>query len=312
MNRNDCDIARDLMPLSIDGLCSEGSQRFLDAHTAECPPCKTLYARLKTLPLPQLQPEPNQEAAALKRGLKHLGKRFKALWIALAALVCAFVVLLVIGGVQQMRWHWTAKAPVESYRLQLVHDGVAASLRIAADFPAQTYNGSGCDVEVVTDSPENHTGAPEAAILTYSVSYFPYQAKDILKTVPLVQTVQPFQSYTQDTADQEPYNTALHLKGFLYQGALHNQRLCVEDGKLYLADSLSSALTTTGKTLLVVTPGLPVSEIRCTDGKTTFKVYTWGDEIPPISEDRYDEYGLPQSGMITPSDLEKYADYIID
>lgn len=311
MNRNDCDIARDLMPLSIDGVCSDGSQRFLDEHVAACPPCQSLYARMKTIQLPEFNAEPNQEAQALKRGLKYLGKRFKALWIALAALVCAFVVLLAIGGVQQMRWHWTADAPVESYRLQLVHDGVSASLRISADFPAQTYNGSGCDVEYVTDSPDNHTGAPEAVILTYSVSYFPYQAKDILKTVPLVQTVQPFQSYTQDTADQEPYNTALHLKGFLYQGALHNQRLCVEDGKLYLADSLSSALTTTGKTLLVVTPGLPVSEIRCTDGKTTFTAYTWGDEIPPVSEDRYDEYGLPKSGMITPSDLEKYADLIV-
>jgi len=311
MNRNHCDIARDLMPLSIDGVCSEGSQRFLDSHLAECPPCSSLYARMKTLPLPQLQPEPNQEAAALKRGLKYLGKRFKALWIALAALVCAFVVLLAIGGIQQMRWHWTAKAPVESYRLQLVHDGVAAALRISADFPAQTYNGSGCDVEVVTDSPENHTGAPEAVILTYSVSYFPYQAKDILKTVSLAQSVQPFQSRSQDAANQEPSNTALHLKGFLYQGALHNQRLCVEDGKLYLADSLSSALTTTGKTLLVVIPGLPVSEIRYTDGKTTFKVYTWGDEIPRTSDERYDEYGLPQSGMVTPSDLEKYADLIL-
>lgn len=308
MNRNDCDIARDLMPLSVDGVCSEGSQRFLDTHTAECAPCNSLYTRMKSLPLPQLQPEPNQEAAALKRGLKYLGKRFKVLWIALAALVCAFVVLLAIGGIQQMRWHWTAKAPVESYILQLTRDGIAATLRISADFPAQTYNGSGCDVEVVTDSPENHTGAPQAVILTYSVSYFPYQAKDILKTVPFVQ---PFQPRPQEFVDMEYRNPALLLDDFMYQGALHNQRLCVEDGKLYLADSLSSALTTTGKTLLVVTPGLPVSEIRYTDGKTTFKVYTWGDEIPRTSDERYDEYGLPKSGIITPSDLEKYADLII-
>ena len=308
MNRNDCDIARDLMPLSVDGVCSEGSQRFLDAHVAECPPCKSLYARMKSLPLPEMKADTAQEAQALKRGLKYLGKRFKALWIALAALACAFVVLLAIGGVQQMRWHWTANAPVESYRLQLVHDGVAASLRISADFPAQTYNGSGCDVEYVTDSPENHTGAPEAVILTYRVSYFPYQAKDILKTVSLVQ---PFQSHSQDSVAPDPHNTTLHLKGFLYQGALHNQRLCVEDGKLYIADSLSSALTTTGKTLLVVIPGLPVSEIRYTDGKTTYKAYTWGDEITRTADDRYDEFGLPQSGIITPTDLAKYADLIL-
>lgn len=309
MNRNDCDIARDLMPLSIDGVCSDGSQRFLDEHVAACPTCQSLYARMKTIQLPEYNAEPNQEAQALKRGLKYLGKRFKALWIALAALVCAFVVLLAIGGVQQMRWHWTADAPVESYNLQLTRDGIAATLRISSDFPAQTYNGSACDVEYVTDSPENRTGSPQAVILTYSVSYFPYQAEDILKTVPFVQ---PFQPRPQEFVDTEYRNPALLLDDFMYQGALHNQRLCVEDGKLYLADKLSSAYTTTGRTLLVVTPGLPVSEIRYTDGKTTFKVYTWGDEIPRTSDERYDEYGLPQSGMITPSDLEKYADYIID
>ena len=309
MNRNDCDIARDLMPLSIDGVCSDGSQRFLDEHAAACPTCQSLYARMKTIQLPEYNAEPNQEAQALKRGLKYLGKRFKALWIALAALVCAFVVLLAIGGVQQMRWHWTADAPVESYNLQLTRDGIAATLRISSDFPAQTYNGSACDVEYVTDSPENRTGSPQAVILTYSVSYFPYQAEDILKTVPFVQ---PFQPRPQEFVDTEYRNPALLLDDFTYQGALHNQRLCVEDGKLYLADKLSSAYTTTGRTLLVVTPGLPVSEIRYTDGKTTFKVYTWGAEIPRTSDERYDEYGLPQSGMITPSDLEKYADYIID
>ena len=44
MNQNNCEIARDLMPLSIDGVCSEGSQRFLDTHVAECKPCQDYFA----------------------------------------------------------------------------------------------------------------------------------------------------------------------------------------------------------------------------------------------------------------------------
>jgi len=308
MNRNDCDIARDLMPLAIDGVCSEGSQRFLDHHTTECVPCQNLYNRMKNTQMPEMQPEINQETQALKRSFQHFRKRFKALWISLAVLVGAFVLLLAAAGVQQMRWYWTSDAPVESYNLQLVRDGIAAKVMISANFPASTYNGSGCEVQHVGDSPENLTGEPEAVILTYSVSYFPYQAKDLLQQMPFTQ---PLRDTPQDFVDTEYRNPALLLESFMYQGALHNQRMCVEDGNLYLVGSTTSVYTNIGKTFLLVTPGLPVSEIRATDGKNTYTVYKWGREIPQITEDRFDEYGLPRSGILTPSDLEKYADLII-
>lgn len=95
MNQNErCDIARDLMPLSVDGVCSESSQRFLDEHVAQCPPCQRLYTRMKA-GMPALQPEAAHEEQALKQGLKWIGRRFRGLWIALTVLLCAFLLLLI-------------------------------------------------------------------------------------------------------------------------------------------------------------------------------------------------------------------------
>ena len=63
--------------------------------------------------------------------------------------------------------------------------------------------------------------------------------------------------------------------------------------------------TTVGRSLLLLKPGLPVSEIRVTDGKETRTLYTWGDEITNANADWFDENGLPKSGYISPSDYER-------
>ena len=37
--KRDCEMARDLMPLCVDGVASEGSQEFVAAHAASCREC---------------------------------------------------------------------------------------------------------------------------------------------------------------------------------------------------------------------------------------------------------------------------------
>ena len=37
--KRDCEMARDLMPLCVDGVASEGSQEFVAAHAASCKEC---------------------------------------------------------------------------------------------------------------------------------------------------------------------------------------------------------------------------------------------------------------------------------
>ncbi len=301
MNRNDCDIARDLMPLSVDGVCSESSQRFLDEHMKQCSPCQDVYERMKKVQMPETQPEPNQEAQALRRSFQHLRKRFKALWITIGALACAFVLLLAAGGVQQMLMYWSSPVPLDLYNVSLYRHDALFFMSLSAAFPQTAYNGVGWDETIVTTE-GNHTGADEAIIVTYSIEYFPYQARAFLEALP----VEMLQGFVSPEAGQTSVRA-----DYRYSGGLPVDKMCVVDGDLYMIASREYVTTTYGRPLKLLTPGLPVSEIRFTDGKNTVTLYTWGDEIPNHSADLVDEYGLPQSSMISPSDLEKYADFII-
>ncbi len=311
-----CDIARDLMPLSIDGVCSEGSQRFLETHLSECPPCRTLFDRMKEGNLPNMKVEPVQEAQALKQGLRWVGRRFKALWLTLAAVACAFVLLLVAAGVNQIVRNWVSNAPLDAYSLRLYSNDAKASVDLSATFYGQVYHDYQCDQKIVGKTDENHTDAKEAVILTYSVSYFPNQAKEFAMDEARSADVQPFMTagvptiaptssptsaLTKDA--QHSFSTANTDYHFYF--SLDREKLCVDNGKLYLLEGMEGIQTTAGRTLLLLKPGLPVSEIRVTDGKETRTLYTWGDEIPNHTADLVDENGLPRSGYISPSDYER-------
>jgi soluble cytochrome b562 len=70
----ECEIARDLMPLCMDEVASEASEKLVSQHVDECPDCAEYFNGMKTLP-PQKddkeqQAEQNafdQAAAALKK-----------------------------------------------------------------------------------------------------------------------------------------------------------------------------------------------------------------------------------------------------
>lgn len=309
MNRNDCDIARDLMPLSVDGVCSEGSQRFLDGHVAQCPPCRDTFARMKA-GMPTLQPEPTQEAAALKQGLRYLGKRFKALWITVAALVCAFVLLMTAGSVNQMRMNHTAATPLDAYTITLYRNDALVSMRLSGSFYEQVYNGFKRTDEP-TFLPDSNQGA---LILTYELSWYPYQHKKIAESLEETDAsgLTPFkpQGVRADVIYDDAKLNTNWKSDYRFTSSLDDNQLCMEDGKLYLIGGMDAAKSTTGRTLLVLLPGMPVAEIRFTDGKNTETIYTWGDEIENIWANRSDENFLPESGFLSPSDLDKYADLI--
>ena len=224
-----CDIARDLMPLSIDGVCSEGSQRFLETHLSECPPCRTLFDRMKGGNLPNMKVEPVQEAQALKQGLRWLGRRFKALWLTLAALACAFVLLLVVAGVNQIVRNWVSTAPLSMYYLKLFSNDAEASVDLSANFDSQAYHDYQCDQKIVGITDENHTDAEEAVILTYSVSYFPNQAKEFAKAMNETRSadVQPFiaAGISALTEDDQFSSSTMDTGSYFSL-----DQLCVDDG----------------------------------------------------------------------------------
>lgn len=93
--KDKCSIARDLMPLVIDGACSEESSKFVKEHVAECPPCAEIWGEMKT-ELPRMAAE--KEKAELEKAAKAMKKkrRKRVFWTVLLSVMAAAV--LVFGG----------------------------------------------------------------------------------------------------------------------------------------------------------------------------------------------------------------------
>ncbi len=89
--KNECNVVRDLMPLVIDGVASEESAAYVEAHVTKCPPCAEIYAGMKA-ELPRLAAEKQQaeaEAASkiLKRKRKQRRQKLVLIGLALGVLL---------------------------------------------------------------------------------------------------------------------------------------------------------------------------------------------------------------------------------
>ena len=92
-----CDVIRDLLPLYVDGVCSEESKAAVEAHLESCEACKAEYQRLldaeQLVPEQELNPTQAEEKQikALRRVKRNLNKR------RVLAVVLTAVVLIGIG-----------------------------------------------------------------------------------------------------------------------------------------------------------------------------------------------------------------------
>lgn len=275
--QNQCDIARDLMPLSIDGVCSEGSQRFLDAHITVCEPCRDIFGKMKAGNLPQMEVEPAKEAQALKQGLRWLGRRFRALWIALAGISAAFVLLLVVAGVNQVAWNWITDIPLDQYSTRIHSASPYVSITMSANFLAQDYVGHSLDIRSADEMGVNRTGQPNAVILTYTLEYYPRQAK----------------------------NSASHLPDYTFTTGLTSYELCHDGSYIYMVDGMEGVTPSDGKHLMLLDTGSPVSEIRVRAGSEEKTIYAWGDELN-LYPKALSENGLPTSRIMLRKDYEAW------
>lgn len=98
-----CRIIRDMLPLYLDGLLSEESVAFVEAHLQDCEACRAELEKLKT---PDAFPreEPERDAAALKAMKRKWDRRVAVMGILLAA-----AVLAVLAGSFFAR-HWVGTA----------------------------------------------------------------------------------------------------------------------------------------------------------------------------------------------------------
>ncbi|MBQ2954062.1 MAG: zf-HC2 domain-containing protein [Clostridia bacterium] len=108
MNKKECQVMRDLMPLCIDGAASEASRELVVKHVWECEECAKVYAEMQGhLLTPKEAPDYLDEAA---RKLRKRRKNKRRLLVALTALLTA--VLVMVGAfVWQYAFH-TSQIPL--------------------------------------------------------------------------------------------------------------------------------------------------------------------------------------------------------
>ena len=86
-----CEVARDLLPLYHDGVCSHESRELVEEHVKTCPDCAAILGELRgEIEVPH---EESNEAAVLKK----LRKNVKRTWLKGAAAVLVLVLLAAAG-----------------------------------------------------------------------------------------------------------------------------------------------------------------------------------------------------------------------
>ena len=115
-----CAVARDLMPLCIDGTASEASQRKVRKHVVDCPPCATVYQEMQTqidLDMPDQQEAAQFDTAVKKVKHKHAWRKLRnvLLGVVLALVVCA-------GAAYGYYWYFVEEVPLplDTYSVELV------------------------------------------------------------------------------------------------------------------------------------------------------------------------------------------------
>ena len=59
--KNKCDIVQDLLPLYVDGCCTQSSRELVEEHLQECAACKQVFGEMTgDIPTPE-EPQPEAE-----------------------------------------------------------------------------------------------------------------------------------------------------------------------------------------------------------------------------------------------------------
>ncbi len=144
----ECSIVRDLLPLYVEGLVSEETSAYIEAHLAACPACNAERDAL-SVPAPAVEPPPGEEEIApLKKIRKRLNLRLHSVvYLALiffalfgfsltegADLMYNSLIMPLVGILGYLAFGWRAvyKVPL----LLLVVDGLAVLMHLVGDVPA--------------------------------------------------------------------------------------------------------------------------------------------------------------------------------
>ncbi|MFB9326411.1 zf-HC2 domain-containing protein [Paenibacillus aurantiacus] len=123
MKGTPCEIIRDLLPLYADEVCSEVGARWVEAHLAECPRCRSELANIQTvIRLPETDVMNNyNEAAGIKEiAVKWRRSRVKAL---LTGLLAAALLFGIYVGLTQWQIMKVPAASIRIHEVSRLSDG---------------------------------------------------------------------------------------------------------------------------------------------------------------------------------------------
>ena len=96
MNKTNCNITKDLLPLYIDEICSEDSQKYVSEHLLACEACRETYALLKKTELTNLTAV-KQEINAMKKLKKSITDKILYLYLLCIMAIIISIFLLMVN-----------------------------------------------------------------------------------------------------------------------------------------------------------------------------------------------------------------------
>ncbi|MCC8098808.1 MAG: zf-HC2 domain-containing protein [Clostridiales bacterium] len=120
----ECGIARDLLPLYVDGLCSEDSRAALEQHLQECAGCQACYQRMRAESAEPAPVPPEGEASTrFRRGMRRVRRRWALSLV--AVLVAVPLIFMTVAQVRGDGLCFTNLIPVAKcyHFLSLLQDG---------------------------------------------------------------------------------------------------------------------------------------------------------------------------------------------
>ena len=93
--RNECNIIRDILPLYVENMVSEDTSEFVKEHLESCPACRAELEKLREPVEVQTEPQPDMDAAPLKRLKKALLMKKVRTILCTAAVLLALVLSVI-------------------------------------------------------------------------------------------------------------------------------------------------------------------------------------------------------------------------
>lgn len=129
MNKN-CDITRDLMPLCLDGMCSESSKDFVNEHISTCVECKQVFEDIKKTDV-NIRIDDDMIQAVKNTGKKIKKDKKKAV---MKTIVIILAFILIVGSFVVMRAPISlGKRNYEKVMLENVKNSITLSNKTKAE-----------------------------------------------------------------------------------------------------------------------------------------------------------------------------------